>query len=90
MWLWHTSVLPQQDKIARQNFGDNMPYLENLDKNVSLVFSALQTTHYAVTPKVPALIELGAIHLKQVKPLSKVRLYFLQNVNVNVQCVPLI
>ncbi|KAJ9591508.1 hypothetical protein L9F63_001945 [Diploptera punctata] len=71
IWWWHLDLVPQQDKIARQYFGKNMPYLEDLKNNVSLVFTAVQTNYYAAVPKVPALIEIGPIHIKEMKPMPK-------------------
>ncbi|KAJ9591507.1 hypothetical protein L9F63_001944, partial [Diploptera punctata] len=71
IWWWHSVIVPQQDKIARQYFGKNMPYLEDLKNNVSLVFTAVQTNYYAAVPKVPVLVELGPLHIKESKPLPK-------------------
>ncbi|KAJ9597674.1 hypothetical protein L9F63_011476, partial [Diploptera punctata] len=71
IWWWHSVIVPQQDKIARQYFGKNMPYLEDLKNNVSLVFTAVQTNYYAAVPKVRALVELGPLHIKESKPLPK-------------------
>ena len=77
MWYWHAYVVQPQDRIARRYFGENMPHLQELHDNVSLVFTALQTSHHCAVPQVPALIELGPIHLKEAKPLPKVGLFLI-------------
>ncbi|XP_025834187.1 UDP-glucuronosyltransferase 1-10 isoform X6 [Agrilus planipennis] len=58
-------IMPELDRIARKYFGDDMPYLGDIEKNVSIIL----TTHNFITskpkPTVPALIEIGNVHLKK-------------------------
>ncbi|PSN43365.1 hypothetical protein C0J52_23089 [Blattella germanica] len=69
-WYWYTITLVQ-DEIARRYLGSSMPYLGDLEKNVSLVFTNVPTSNHFVVPKVPALVELGQMHFQEVKPLPK-------------------
>ncbi|PSN29221.1 hypothetical protein C0J52_28023 [Blattella germanica] len=70
-WHWHFKLLPTQDRLTRKYFGDSLPYLGELEKNISLVFTIHQSIIHNVFPQVPALIELGPIHLRETKPLPK-------------------
>lgn len=60
------------DKLLRERFGQDMPSVIDLKKNTSLL---MINTHYAlsgVRPNVPAIVEIGGIHVKKPKKLSKV------------------
>ncbi|XP_026461576.1 UDP-glucuronosyltransferase 1-6-like [Ctenocephalides felis] len=59
------------DKLLRERFGQDMPSVIDLKKNTSLL---MINTHYAlsgVRPNVPAIVEIGGIHVKKPKKLSK-------------------
>ncbi|XP_067012390.2 UDP-glycosyltransferase UGT5 [Anabrus simplex] len=57
--------------VAKEFFGDDLPPLKEIAKNTSLL---LLNTHFSLNrprPYVPGIIEVGGIHLKPSKPLSK-------------------
>lgn len=62
------------DQIARQYLkDDNMPHIADLTRNTNMMFV---NTHYSLSgakPNSPAVVELGGVHIKKAKPLSKVR-----------------
>lgn len=68
---YHTEIVV--DAMLREFFGNNdMPYLGELAKSTSLM---LVNTHYSlngVRPNTPAVIEVGGLHIKDLKPLDKV------------------
>ncbi|XP_069686118.1 UDP-glucosyltransferase 2-like [Periplaneta americana] len=70
-WIWHSTVLPRHDAIARQYFGDSMPYIGDIEKNVSFVIVSHDSLSLYVRPSVPAIIEARALHLKEPKPLPQ-------------------
>ncbi|XP_069686783.1 UDP-glycosyltransferase UGT5-like [Periplaneta americana] len=70
-WLWHGTVLPSHDAIARQQFGDSMPYIGDIEKNVSLLILTLDSLSLYTRPNVPAIVEIRALHLQQPKPLPQ-------------------
>lgn len=71
--LWYTfHVLPRTDRIAKEFFGNDIPYIGDIEKNVSLLFLNINPVLHSVRPNVPAIIELGQMHFKPVKPLPLV------------------
>lgn len=61
------------DKIVRNTLGDGIPPVNDLLKNTSLIFV---NQHYSLSgakPLSPAVIDIGGIHIKDAKPLPKVR-----------------
>ncbi|KAJ4429923.1 hypothetical protein ANN_22127 [Periplaneta americana] len=69
-YIWFMILLPAQDKIAREHFGRDMPNIEDLNKNVSLVLVNHVNTIAYVRPYVPAIVEIGGIHLREPQPLN--------------------
>ncbi|XP_069686785.1 UDP-glycosyltransferase UGT5-like [Periplaneta americana] len=70
-WLWHTIILPSHDAIARQQFGDSMPHIGDIEKNLSLLILTLDSLSLYTRPNVPAIVEIRGLHLQQPKPLPK-------------------
>jgi len=72
---YHFSHLKRQDAISKKYFGNDTPYVGDLEKNVSLVLTNTHYTTGVIRPLVPAIIEIGGppLHLPPVKPLPKVR-----------------
>ncbi|KAJ8874466.1 hypothetical protein PR048_025315 [Dryococelus australis] len=59
------------NRVARRHFGDDLPPLESLARNTSLV---LVNTHFSLNrprPLLPAVVEIGGIHLRPPAPLPK-------------------
>lgn len=73
--LYHWYILPKQDAIARKYFGDDLPYIGDLDANISLVMAYTNPALLYPRANVPALIEIGGgdIHFSKPKKLPKVR-----------------
>ncbi|XP_069686780.1 UDP-glycosyltransferase UGT5-like [Periplaneta americana] len=70
-WLWHGTVLPRHDAIARKYFGASMPYIGDIEKNVSLVLVSHDSLSLYVRPNVPAIVEVRGLHLQQPIPLPQ-------------------
>ncbi|XP_021917399.1 UDP-glucuronosyltransferase 3A1-like isoform X2 [Zootermopsis nevadensis] len=69
----HYSFLmdPRAHKIAKKHFGESLPALSTLARNTSLIFV---NNHFSVNrprPLVPGIVEVGGIHMKPAKTLSK-------------------
>ncbi|CAG2057458.1 unnamed protein product [Timema podura] len=61
----------KSEQVARKYFGDSLPPLEEIARNMSL---HLVNTHFSLfhpRPFVPAVVEVGGIHLGEPKKLSK-------------------
>lgn len=70
--LYYWYELPKSDKIARKYFGEDIPYLGDIIKNVSLVMVNVNSILHPVRPNVANVIELNQIHIKESKPLPQV------------------
>ncbi|XP_065159496.1 UDP-glycosyltransferase UGT5-like isoform X4 [Atheta coriaria] len=69
----HYIVDEPGNEAAKAKFGQDLPHLDDIAKNVSLM---LTYTHFSITrprPLVPSMIEIGGLHLHntQLKPLPK-------------------
>lgn len=71
-YYYHYKVMPVQDKIARKYISEDIPYLGDIERNVSLLFLNVNPIIHPVRPNVPAVIELGKMHIVHKKPLPKV------------------
>uniref|UniRef100_A0A1B6KXZ3 UDP-glucuronosyltransferase n=1 Tax=Graphocephala atropunctata TaxID=36148 RepID=A0A1B6KXZ3_9HEMI len=59
------------EPIIRKHFRDDVPSIDSIGRNVSLI---LQNGHHSVThprPFLPGVVEIACIHCKNPKPLSK-------------------
>ncbi|KAF2892701.1 hypothetical protein ILUMI_13473 [Ignelater luminosus] len=70
-YYYHYYFLPQQDKIAKRYLGDNLPYVGDIEKNVSMVFTNENLLIHPIRPNVPAVVQLGSMHIRKAKPLPK-------------------
>lgn len=76
--IWYRAVyywylLPRADRLARKYFGENMPYLGELAKNISLVVVNVNPVMHTVRPNVANIVEIGQLHIKSKKnPLPEV------------------
>lgn len=76
-YLWHNyiyyyEVVPNQDSAAKIYFQRHLPYLGDLERNVSMLFINQNLILDEIRPTVPAIIDISLIHIKPVKPLPKV------------------
>lgn len=71
-FVYRFVVLPEIDDLARQLFGGDIPYLGDIEKNVSLMFFNSNPVFYKPRPNVPAIVEIHQMHIKPKKPLPVV------------------
>ncbi|CAG9860676.1 unnamed protein product [Phyllotreta striolata] len=64
-------LLPEADKFSRKYFGDDIPYLGELDKNLSLVMLSANPLIHPPRPNVPNIININQLNVKEKKPLPK-------------------
>ncbi|CAG9856178.1 unnamed protein product [Phyllotreta striolata] len=74
--FWYRAVyywyfLPNSDKLARKYFGNDIPYLGDIERNTSLVMMSCNPLINSVVPNVPNLIEISQMHIREKKPLPK-------------------
>lgn len=62
------------NQIARDFFGPDLPDLEDLARNTSLILVNSHLSINQARPTVPNFIEVGGLHLKEPKPLTEVKL----------------
>lgn len=63
--------MPEQDKIAKEFFGEHIPSVIDIEKNISLV---LVNIHHSIDyprPTTPNFIPVGGMHIKPPKKLPK-------------------
>lgn len=73
--LHHLYVLPNNDALARKYFGEDLPYIGEIERNVSLLMVNTDFVTGWPRPYVPAYVSIGggdAIHMKKNKTLPKV------------------
>lgn len=72
--LYHKwNALPHSDKLARKYFGKDLPYLGDLEKNLSLVIASVNPFTHGIRPNVPRIIEVSQLHTqKKYNPLPDV------------------
>lgn len=64
--------LPLQDKLMREHFSPDYPYVEDIIKNMSALFVNDHVSTSFVRPAVPNMIGIGGLHVEKPKPLPKV------------------
>jgi glucuronosyltransferase len=67
----HNILVPRADQMARRYFGEDIAYLGDLERNVSMYFLNVNPLMYPPRPNVPAIVEMGQMHIKPVKALPK-------------------
>ncbi|KAJ8966046.1 hypothetical protein NQ317_018127 [Molorchus minor] len=56
-------ALPKGDQIARKYLGNGIPYLGDVEKNLSLLFLTTNTMLYTPRPTVPTIIPIQQLHI---------------------------
>ncbi|KAL3288279.1 hypothetical protein HHI36_002727 [Cryptolaemus montrouzieri] len=67
-------IYPNADRIARSYFGQDMPYIEDVVKNTSLMFANVNPIFSDHRPLVLNIMEFSKVHFVERKPLEKVRI----------------
>ncbi|KAK9878090.1 hypothetical protein WA026_020732 [Henosepilachna vigintioctopunctata] len=63
--LYHWVVLPREDRSVKKYFGEDMPYLGDIERNISILLLNRNPVFHRVMPLVPAVIELGSVRAHQ-------------------------
>ncbi|XP_046410955.1 UDP-glycosyltransferase UGT5-like [Neodiprion fabricii] len=72
IYNYNTEFMPAQHAIAKKYFGNEIPELGEIERNLSLIFTNQQGPISYLRPNVPNVIEIGNFHVsKKIKPLSK-------------------
>lgn len=75
-YYYFYQTLPSLDKIVREYFGDSMPTLEEICKNMSMIFLNTNPIIHKPRPYGPNVVEMGGrMHLKPKKPLPTVKVF---------------
>lgn len=69
---YHYHDLPIYDQHARKYFGEDMPYLGDIERNISMLFINANPVFHMARPTVPGLIHLEMMHIKPKKQLPQV------------------
>nr|CAH7722340.1 unnamed protein product [Callosobruchus chinensis] len=77
-YYWTFHALPECDRIAKKYLGQDLPYMGDIEKNMSLLMLS-NPILYERRPNVPTVIDLEMLHVKPVKPLPKDLKQFLDN-----------
>ncbi|GLG97712.1 UDP-glucuronosyltransferase, partial [Gryllus bimaculatus] len=63
--------LPKQHEIAQKYLGKNIPPIEDIEKNISIILSNIHYSYDYTRPLTPSLIPIGGMHIKPAKQLPK-------------------
>ncbi|VEN49759.1 unnamed protein product [Callosobruchus maculatus] len=77
-YYWTFHALPKCDQIAKKYLGQDLPYIGDIEKNMSLLLLS-NPILYERRPNVPTVIDLEMLHVKPVKPLPTDLKQFLDN-----------
>ncbi|KAF7264248.1 hypothetical protein GWI33_000431 [Rhynchophorus ferrugineus] len=58
---YHLFVLPREDALIKRHISNNLPYLGDIEKNISLLLLNRNPVFHRVMPMNPAAVELGGI-----------------------------
>ncbi|XP_060535997.1 UDP-glycosyltransferase UGT5-like [Cylas formicarius] len=70
-WYIYWVAMPRCDAIARKYLGPDLPYLADIERNVSALFLNINPILYTVRPMVPTVVPLGFMHVRPAKPLPQ-------------------
>lgn len=66
------------ERAYYEYFNESYPTYDEVKKNVSLVFLNSHFSQGRIRPYLPALVEIGGVHIGDVSPLRKVQIYTLE------------
>lgn len=70
---YHYVLLPKHDEVAKKHFGNDLKYIGDIERDVSLILVNTNPVFHISRPLPPNLIEIGGIHEQTLeKELSKV------------------
>lgn len=62
IYFFHENLKMQQHYINKY-FGPDMPHYTKLEKSIALLFTNSHYSYNGIKPKVPAVVEIGGIHI---------------------------
>nr|CAI5843310.1 unnamed protein product [Callosobruchus analis] len=71
LYYLNFEAFPKCDQIARKYLGNDIPYIKDIEKNMSLLLLTTNPILYEPRPNVPTVISMEQMHIKPVKPLPK-------------------
>lgn len=75
--LYHWVSAPKIDATVKKFFGDDMPYIDDIARNISVLLLNRNPVFHKIMPMVPAAIELGRVRsFTKVEPLNPVSICF--------------
>lgn len=72
MYLYYRVTYPMENRLAKEYFGENTPDVEELAKNMSILFLNTNPLLHGARPYGPNVIQMGRMHLKPKRPLPTV------------------
>lgn len=79
LYNWFSQA--DSNELIRKYIGEDVPDVRELVKSTSMFFANSHYSHGGAKPNVPAVIELGGIHIKEKRPLDPVIYQTLGNLN---------
>lgn len=74
---WFNNLVDKQQKIAEKYFGNDIPHIIDVAKNMSLILINQEPLLAYARPEIPSIVHFSGLHLaKTPPPLPKVR-YFM-------------
>ncbi|KAJ8930798.1 hypothetical protein NQ314_016375 [Rhamnusium bicolor] len=72
-WAFEYFVqFPNENEIARKHFGKNIRKLEDIEKDINMLFINVNPLYHNIRPVGPNTIQIGGgTHIKEVQPLPK-------------------
>ncbi|XP_069686786.1 UDP-glucosyltransferase 2-like [Periplaneta americana] len=65
-------ILPAHDAVVRRHFNNNaIPYIEDVVNNVSLILTCSHFSVQSSRPNMPAVVDIGGMHLRLPQPLPE-------------------
>ena len=69
---YHGDLVPRVHNTAKKYFEENLPYLGDLERAQSMLFLNVNPLLYPLRPNVPAVVDMGQMHIRPVKPIPEV------------------
>ncbi|XP_031328821.1 UDP-glucuronosyltransferase 2B19-like [Photinus pyralis] len=70
-YFYYYHIVPDQDQVVKKYIGEDLPYLGDIEKTISLLFLNVNPILHPIRPNVPSVIELGKMHIRTKSPLPK-------------------
>lgn len=69
--FWYWIVEWNDNQLLAAKFGEGIPHVRDIAKNTSLILVNQHYTLSGARPLVPAVVEVGGVHIRKLKPLPK-------------------